>query len=296
MACGARPAGTDSGRCFGCSEAAPGWAAALRPANGLAAAVHVLLGLNAVLAAVVVADDVWADVLLGGLRDGTGDVGPEDFDAVRSMARGVNGIFLPLALATAVVFIVWFHRIRENADLLLPKGHRHGRGWTIGAWFTPVALWFPWQLMVDCWRASAPLDAEGRRSTPSEKILALWWSTWIGSIVLGRIAAATMHHVDPTVLDSLETLRTPLRVETAASALRVVAAVAAITVVTRLTAMQRTRRTEVNPLAARAAQEVRVQALVSPPAAATTPAPTPATTPASAGAPHDGAPQAQAPA
>jgi lysylphosphatidylglycerol synthetase-like protein (DUF2156 family) len=144
--------------------------------------------------------------------------------------------------------------------------------------------------MVDCWRASAPLDAEGRRSTPSEKVLALWWSTWIGSIVLGRIAAATMHHVDPTVLDSLETLRTPLRVETAASALRVVAAVAAITVVTRLTAMQRTRRTEVNPLAARAAQEARVQALVSPPAAATV------TTPASAGAPHDAAPQAQAPA
>ncbi|GHF78445.1 hypothetical protein GCM10018790_65550 [Kitasatospora xanthocidica] len=276
VACGARPVGTDSGRCFGCAEAAPGWAAALRPANGLAAAVYVLLGLNAVLAAVVVAVDVWSDVLLGRVLDGSDDVGLDDFDAVKAVADTVNGIFLPLALATAVVFIVWFYRIRENADLLTPNGHRHGRGWTIGAWFTPVVLlWFPWQLMVDCWRASAPLDAEGRRRTPSEKVLALWWSTWIGSIVVGRIASTMVRHVDLTVIDNLESLRDTIRVEAAGSALRLVAAVAAIQVVNRLTAMQQARRADINPLAARAAQEARARAQASPPAA--TPAPADAT-------------------
>ncbi|MFE7531857.1 DUF4328 domain-containing protein, partial [Kitasatospora sp. NPDC057542] len=153
--------GTDSGRCFGCAEAAPGWAAALRPANGLAVAVYVLLGLNAAVAAAAVAVDLWSDVSLGRLVDGSDDVGLDDFDAVDSVATALNGVFIPLALATAVVFIVWFYRIRQNADLLLPNGHRLGRGWSIGAWFTPVVLlWFPWQLMVDCWRASAPLDAE----------------------------------------------------------------------------------------------------------------------------------------
>ncbi|MBP0455139.1 DUF4328 domain-containing protein [Kitasatospora sp. RG8] len=299
MACGARPVGTDSGRCFGCAEAAPGWAAALRPANGLAAAVYVLLGLNAVLAAAVVAVDVRCDLLLGRLLDGSGDAGLDDFDAVDSVAEALNGVFLPLALATAVMFIVWFHRIRENADLLLPNGHRHGRGWTIGAWFTPIVLlWFPWQLMVDCWRASAPLDAEGRRRAPSEKVLALWWSTWIGSIVLGRIAAASMHRVDLAVLDSLDDLRNTIRVEVAGSALRLVAAVAAILVVNRLTFMQQARRAEVNPLAARVAQEARVQTLASPPTAATAPAATPASaaTSASADAPHATAPEAGPPA
>ncbi|CAM5667385.1 hypothetical protein KAURM247S_03998 [Kitasatospora aureofaciens] len=287
VACGTRPVGTDSGRCFGCAEAAPGWAAALRPANGLAVAVYALLALNAAMAAVVVAIDLWSDVLLGRLVDGPGEVGLDDFDAVKSVANAVNGMFIPLALATAGVFIVWFYRIRRNADLLVPNGHRLGRGWTIGAWFTPIVqLWFPWQLMVDCWRASAPLDAEGRRRTLSEKVLALWWCTWIGSLIVGRIAGTMVRHVNPLGPGDLESLRNTIRVEAAGSALRVVAAIAAIVVVNRLTAMQQARRAGINPLAARAAQEARVRALVSASAAAASPAPVEA--------PRDAASQGQA--
>ncbi|MFI8458146.1 DUF4328 domain-containing protein [Kitasatospora sp. NPDC085464] len=260
--------GTDSGRCFGCAEAVPGWAAALSPANGLAVAVYALLALDAALAVLAVALDVWSDVLVGGLLDAPGDTDLDEVDAVHSAAQILNEVYPTLALATAVVFIVWFYRIRKNADLLLPNGHRLGRGWVIGAWFTPVAvLWFPWQLMVDCWRASAPLDAEGRRRTPPEKVIALWWSTWIGSIIVGRIAATMLKHVDPSVPGDLESLRSTIRVEAAGSALRLVAAIAAIMVVNRLTAMQLARRADVNPLAARAAQEARVHAVVSAPAA-----------------------------
>ncbi|MER6366697.1 DUF4328 domain-containing protein [Kitasatospora sp. NPDC001527] len=255
--CGARPAGTDSGRCYGCAEASPGWAAALRPPNGLAAALYVLLGLNAVLAAVVVAADVWEDVLLGGLLDGSDDVRFDDLDSVISVTDTVNGLTVPLFLATVVVFVIWFHRIRRNADLLLPGGHRHSTGWAIGAWFTPVVgLWFPWQLTADCWRASAPLDAEGRRRTPSETVVALWWATWIGSLLVGRIASSMTRQFDP-VFSDLESLRDAIRFEAAGFALRLVAAVAAIMVVNRLTAMQQQRRADINPIAARAAQEAR---------------------------------------
>ncbi|WP_371515731.1 DUF4328 domain-containing protein [Kitasatospora sp. NBC_01300] len=269
LACGARPAGTGSRRCFGCEEAAPGWAAALRPANGLAVAVYVLLGVNAMLAAAAVVAGLWSDALLGQLADGSADL--DDFDAVDSLVDGLNGVFLPLALVTAVVFIIWFYRIRQNADLLVPNGHRRGRGWTIGAWVTPfVLLWFPWQLMVDCWRASAPLDAEGRRRAVSEKVLVLWWSTWIGALVVNRIASSMMKHVDLTVLASLEDLRETIRVETAGSALRLVAAVAAIVVVQRLTAMQAARRADINPIAARAAQLAAEQARVQAQAQAAT--------------------------
>ncbi|MET8630327.1 DUF4328 domain-containing protein [Kitasatospora sp. NPDC004669] len=264
LACGTRPAGTDSGRCFGCAEAAPGWAAALNPANGLATAVSVLLGLNAVMAAVLVTVDVWANVLTGRVLDGSDDVGPEDFEFLKSAARALNGLLPPLALATVVVFIVWFHRTRKNADLLAPNGHRMGRGWTIGAWFTPIAqLWIPWQLMADCWRASAPLDAEGRRRQPSEAVLVVWWSTFVGSLVIGRVAAMTTRHVDLMDSIDLEHLRTGLWVEAGGAALRLVAAIAAIVVVHHLTAMQRARRADINPLAARAAQAARVNAVVS---------------------------------
>ncbi|TYC66329.1 hypothetical protein EH183_43155 [Streptomyces sp. CB01881] len=101
-----------------------------------------------------------------------------------------------------------------------------------------------------------------------------------------------MHRVDLAVLDSLEDLRNTIRVEVAGSALRLVAAVAAILVVNRLTFMQQARRAGVNPLAARVAQEARVQALVPPPTAAAAPA----ATPASADAPHTTAPGARPPA
>ncbi|MFJ7248725.1 DUF4328 domain-containing protein [Kitasatospora sp. NPDC098652] len=260
--------GTDSGRCFGCAEAAPGWAAALRPANGLASALSVLLGLGAVAAAAVVVLDVWLDVLAGRLLDGTDGPDPDDLAALESAAHTLSTVSRPLGLATVVLFIVWFHRTRGNADLLLPNGHRLGRGWTIGGWFTPVVfLWFPWQLMVDCWRASAPLDAEGRRSTPSEGIVAVWWLTWMGSLILGWVAAVKSTRFDVTDSIDLEALRTGLRLEAGGSALRLVAAIAAILVVTRLTAMQRERRADINPLAARAALEARVQAVTAPPSA-----------------------------
>ncbi|MFD9689690.1 DUF4328 domain-containing protein [Kitasatospora sp. NPDC059088] len=269
VACGARPVGTDSGRCFGCAEAAPGWAAALRPANGLATALNVLLGLGAVAALAVVVLDVWLDVLAGQLLDGADGVDPDTPAALGSVVHTFNGAVVPVGLATVVVFILWFHRTRGNADLLLPKGHRLGRGWTIGGWFTPIVMfWFPWQLMVDCWRASAPLDAEGRRRTPSESIVAVWWLTWMGSLILGRLA--TLKSTGFTVRDyaDLESLRIGLRLETAEEVLRLVAAITAILMVTRLTAMQRERRADINPLAARAAQEARVQAVTTPSASA----------------------------
>ncbi|MBD0694056.1 DUF4328 domain-containing protein [Streptomyces sp. CBMA123] len=265
LACGTRPAGTDSGRCFGCAEAAPGWAAALNPANGLATAVSVLLGLNAAMAAVLVTIDVWSNVLTGRLLDGADDVGAEDFAPLKAVANALNGVLPPVALATVVVFIIWFHRTRKNADLLAPNGHRMGRGWTIGAWFTPIAqLWIPWQLMADCWRASAPLDPEGRRRPPSEAVLAVWWSTFVGSLVLGRVAATMTRHVGQMDSIDLENLRTGVWVEAGGAALRLVAAIAAILVVRRLTSMQRTRRADINLIAARAAQEARVKAVVSP--------------------------------
>jgi hypothetical protein len=107
----------------------------------------------------------------------------------------------------------------------------------------------------------------------------LWWSTWIGSLIVGRIAGAMVGHVDPLVPGDLESLRNTIRLEAAGSALRLVAAIAAIVVVNRLTAMQQARRADVNLLKARAAQEARVQALVAAPAPAAAAAPAPAEVP-----------------
>jgi Domain of unknown function (DUF4328) len=63
-----------------------------------------------------------------------------------------------------VMFVVWFHRARINAD-----GHgwpqRESPGWAIGAWFVPVAnLWLPFRIMVDIWRAGLPPQKRANRA------------------------------------------------------------------------------------------------------------------------------------
>ncbi|MEU3555541.1 DUF4328 domain-containing protein [Streptomyces fragilis] len=87
--------------------------------------------------------------------------------------------------ACGVVFLVWFHRVRVNAEVFRPDGHEMKRGWAIGGWFVPVAnLWFPRRIAGDIWRASA------RAGEPrSEALLNLWWTLWLGSWALGRIAS-----------------------------------------------------------------------------------------------------------
>ncbi len=44
----------------------------------------------------------------------------------------------------AVMFIVWFFRMRRSTGPLAPDRFRNGPGWAIGAWFIPIAnLWMP---------------------------------------------------------------------------------------------------------------------------------------------------------
>jgi len=92
-------------------------------------------------------------------------------------------IGLPGAVIVAVllrwglipVFLVWFYRARKNAD---GRGQRQrwSPGWAIGGWFVPiVALWFPYQIMADIWRANLPAE---RRNRPAV-LLGFWWGCWL---------------------------------------------------------------------------------------------------------------------
>lgn len=75
----------------------------------------------------------------------------------------------------SILFVVWFHRARINAE-------RHGyrqrraRGWAFWGWIVPIVnIWFPFQIMGDIWRAGLP--AEQRRKTAW--LPALWWTCWL---------------------------------------------------------------------------------------------------------------------
>lgn len=82
----------------------------------------------------------------------------------------------------AVAFVMWLWRARANAELLVgPHGQRLTREWVIGAWICPVVnLWFPYQVVVDVWRASTP-SREHR-----DALVVWWWMTFLVSWLFTR--------------------------------------------------------------------------------------------------------------
>lgn len=76
---------------------------------------------------------------------------------------------------TIIVFLIWFHNARVNADY---SGWRQRRAWawTFWGWIIPIGnLWIPFQLMGDIWRAGLPPERRTRIAWPP----ALWWTSWL---------------------------------------------------------------------------------------------------------------------
>ncbi|MFK0191424.1 DUF4328 domain-containing protein [Kitasatospora sp. NPDC090308] len=141
----------------------------------LATACSVLLGLTGLSA-------LWnatAVLVLGAAPESSADTA---FLGVGDIAEVL------LTLATAVVFIVWLHRVRVNVEVICPQVYQRGRGWTIGAWFIPFAnLYLPWRVTADIWNASGPTDRHGVPQPFRAGVVNAWWAAWVVSLVLGRL-------------------------------------------------------------------------------------------------------------
>lgn len=76
-----------------------------------------------------------------------------------------------LTLVTGIVFVMWFHRARINAEASGWR-QRRARAWALWGWLVPVVnLWVPFQMMADIWRASLPEDQRGKTAW----LPGLWW-------------------------------------------------------------------------------------------------------------------------
>lgn len=202
----------------------------LRSPVGLGRAAAVLLGL--VIAADLFA--VWADLVMldvmGDFADGAYGANAarraDDADALNAVAGVVQTAAL---LTSAVVFVCWFHRVRVNAEVFDPFGHRMKRGWAIGSWFTPVVnLWFPRRIALDIWDASSPWGAPR-----SHGLVNAWWTLWLASLFVDR-AASSQYRGAETSQEGHDAAVTTLF----SDALDIAAAVLAILVVLELTRMQ----------------------------------------------------------
>ncbi|UYQ64077.1 DUF4328 domain-containing protein [Streptomyces peucetius] len=207
---------------------------------GLGRAVMVLLGVVALADVAVIAAVLDVRALFEPLADG-------DFPAITQAEAERADSFMLLTstlqltayVATAVVFVIWFHRVRTIAGVLAPDLLTRGPGWTIGAWFIPVAnLWIPRGIAAEVWTASRSSPYASATSEPRTPVN-LWWAGFLVTWFATRFA--DRRYSDAQEPDEIVSA-TGLLV--GAAAVDIAAAAFAIHFVHRLTAMQRARAEE----------------------------------------------------
>ncbi|MFG2450753.1 DUF4328 domain-containing protein [Streptomyces sp. NPDC048512] len=205
----------------------PAW---LRSPVGLGRAAVALLAL--VIAADLFA--VWADWTM---YDVSGALAGGDFgDGVQDRAADADTLVTTSGYAqsatmvgSVVVFLLWFLRVRTNAEVFSPHGHSKSRAWAGWGWFVPVvSLWFPRRVTLDIWDASAPA---GSRS--GHALVNVWWTFWVLTMLTDRVSSRSY-----TKAGTAGEIHDAAAQVLFCDVVDIVAAALAILVVLRLTRMQ----------------------------------------------------------
>jgi hypothetical protein len=175
-----------------------------RSVNGPAVAATMLIAL-VVVGEVLISESRWRtylivhDYLVGARANEVGLLAAQvDLLAIGEFSRLVAVSTIVVYIAAGVVFLVWSWRARINAEWIgeldmlrqsvdggvTPVGnaHRLSRGWVIGGWFCPVVnLWFPYQIVLDIWRASAP------RRPVSGGLVRVWWLLMMSNVLVNLV-------------------------------------------------------------------------------------------------------------
>ncbi|MER6095269.1 DUF4328 domain-containing protein [Streptomyces sp. NPDC001728] len=196
----------------------------------------------------LLAGNIVFDVLLGleEVRYLTADDADSyDPDRLGTLDLGVlYSVSLMVYLATGIVFIVWFHRLRKNAEVWAADLQTRTPGYAIGGWFIPIAnFWIPRAIAAEIWRASRrePYAADGRGELA---LLNGWWVCWTVSTVTNWVSGQ-MYETAETTGDYTTASQWSL----AGYALDIAAAVLAVLFVRRLTSMQHAKATGMIPAA-----------------------------------------------
>lgn len=213
----------------------------LKRVGGIARAASVLVAVTAALsAAAVAATRLVVDDAEAYLDD---RLGQDDFLEAAAPYALLTFLQALVLIATAVVVIVWMHRVASNLRTL-HRGTTWAPGWSIGGWFTPPFLFvIPFLVLREMWKASdpdVPIGGEWRsgRVTP---ILIAWF------VVFGPAQAALqLFQLDDMFAgfgggeDALaEQITGDMTIPMLAAATDVVAAVLFVVLVHRLTARHR---------------------------------------------------------
>ncbi|MEV0412855.1 DUF4328 domain-containing protein [Streptomyces sp. NPDC050448] len=212
----------------------------LRSPRGLAVALTALLSVAAAVNLFSAGISMYVFSLMQSLTADAASVG--DWTLERGdVLTGVAGVLQYLmVLVTAVVFIVWFHRVRVNGEIFRPDGFSQSRGWAIGSWFIPFGnLFLPFRIAKQIWVASTQFGPDGTYREVSAAPLNAWWAVWVTSLVLDRVFGQLYKRAETP-----QALRDASALGIVTDLFAVAAAVLAIVFVRRLTALQTTKATQ----------------------------------------------------
>ena len=175
--------------------------------------VTIAIAVDAVLSLVGAVSTLSEIGLLERMREG-GDWSMEEAEANDLRQALIGFTQLGVFVATAVLFLVWVHRVVSNASTFrrLPMTP----GWAVGSYFVPIVnFWKPLTAMREAWWAGAPErsgpGARISRGTPA--VLGCWWASWLVSCVLGQVVfrlALRAEQLDELLLSSRLSLASDL--------------------------------------------------------------------------------------
>lgn len=206
------------------------------PVRGLGLAVQVLMAVGFVVGAVELVAAWGLARLVDRLQNPRNTVTEADADRADQFQQVAGLLDLLFFVITAVVFLIWFRRLRINAGWWAPEGQRRSQGWAVGGWFVPIVnFWFPFTIATDILAGSRP---PGSADRSGQTLLTLWWITWVTQLVLG-VAYRGMTR-DPRTIDDYATIA---NTGVAISVVDLVLTVLAVLVVRMLTGLQARRLT-----------------------------------------------------
>lgn len=212
------------------------------PAEGSARWVRGLMVATVVLLAL----SMLSGLLQVGLLNRAATVGISMNEALLNDARErVIGVLeLILWIATAVAFMIWFHRVHKNLPALGGRGLKYSPGWAVGGFFVPfLNLFRPPQVMGEVWHGSDPSGLErdlgpdgpairNKLAQPSQ--VSLWWGLYILAGLIAYAALRIALNPTPAIVD----LMIMTWVEMLSDLVSIPSALLAIQLVKRVTAWQ----------------------------------------------------------
>lgn len=218
----------------------PPAAGVLRSPQGLATALTALLSVGAAVDVFSSGVNMYTWKLMKDLIGDPLSVDDDSLDLADTLT-GLAGLAqFTLRLATVVVFLVWFHRVRCNGQVFRPDGFTQSTGWAIGGWFVPLAnLYFPYRTARETWEASTRSAPDGTYRNTSNAPVTAWWIVFLASLLIDHVFAAQYLKAETP-----EELRAVSAVGAVSDLTTVVAAVLALLFVRKLTAMQHAKATQ----------------------------------------------------